>query len=729
MGAAALQSRPAFAAWPAQGVLPAGRPAPLRRGAAKYSGGAPRERSLLGASVSSCLALLAVGASASRERRPDGRGGHLRRSASSRGRGFATVEKPSAGKTFGGPVDSARGQGADPFPAAKYGKLAPVDRSTRAGKRLSAKLPAFRQWLSDRGCEGVDNVVIMENSRPGIRVRDAVTKGAAVLRVPRSAWISIPLGALELEPETELAWRLVREHWMGEGSEFSPYVDFLWGVDLSLHPVFWSDEEVAWLQASPGAHEEVLRVRQTVSERVGDLAARASAADAGAPAELLAEPARLEAELRFALVLVEARAIEAIPAAEGEPPCAAMVPLLDHLQHDAREEPHVSIGEDGDLEGVPMFAVANRVLHAGEEVRHCYEPVGNAQLLAHYGFVPVPEGTSQEQRLRANAFASVALPVRSSPEFAKVDSESCLERKLELLAEHTALDLRQGAGPEVARLELPKDIHAGGRFLPLARLLTMGAKPDMGQTPTAACDALFARLFEGVGPDATSPAPVLPVPATQDDVVAEVVARATAWEWCERLLKRYQKACTNVMEEMGMSPEEGQEETSEDLSESVPSAELENLIDSVVLAHYKAKAKSPDRRSAKSKKPREARLLAISDGRATVQFLSNGVRHQVPQDWVVRKRVRRSPQSQLVDKTRTGRGQLVMALYSNEAAVVETAYYMTQNIVQLGTQLLEAQGKGSASDVFGITANLKEEWDSEQKQVHEFARKAKEAEE
>mmetsp|Transcript_126680 Transcript_126680/g.370129 ORF Transcript_126680/g.370129 Transcript_126680/m.370129 type:complete len:726 (-) Transcript_126680:71-2248(-) len=723
MGSAALQSRPVFVTWPLQPPVTA-HPSGLRQlHPAGFPAAAARARPVTDASATSCVALLAIGVLACHEGRADVRKGLSRRSASSRGRGFAMAEQSAAGSKTGGPLDALRRRSSAAFSATKYGKFAFGGRSNgRKNGDLATVLPAFQQWLVARGCKGVDAIQIVAGGQTGIQLRAGVDEGATVLSVPREAWISVSCNGLELDPEAELAWRLACEHWLGGDSDFAPYVDFLWSVDLSLHPVYWDDSEVAWLRASPGAHEEVLSVRQTISERVKDLLKRAAAPDSGVPEEVLAEPARLEADLCFALVLVESRATEADPLSADEPSSAAMVPLLDHLKHDPRESPSLNVGADDTVAGMPMVAVATAGLQAGEELQHCFEPVGNSQLLAHYGCVPEAAGDGLQERLLANAFGSVALPVRMTPALSAADSEACRGAKLRLLAERAGLDLRPGAPPADSRVELPRDLHAGGRLLPAARLLSTSATVEPGHTPEAACEALFARLFRGVGPGAPGPAPVLPVPTDGDDLVKEVVARATAWTWCDQHLKRYQKACKDVAKEIGAFLQfEGEES---DPGEVSAGEEPETTVESIVFAHYKAK--SGDQRNVKSKRPREARVLAVSDGHATVQFLSNGVRHLIPQDWIVGNSDEQLERDQLADKTHSDRGRLVMMLYSNEAALVEHAYNVTQNAAQLGTQIIEARSRGLADDEFELTSQFSRDWEREQQEAQEAADTLKE---
>eukprot|EP00969_Alexandrium_andersonii_P067526 2978924-Alexandrium_andersonii.AAC.1 len=70
--------------------------------------------------------------------------------------------------------------------------------------------------------------------------------------------------------------------------------------------------------------------------------------------------------------------------------------------------------------------------------------------------------------------------------------------------------------------------------------------------------------------------------------------------------------------------------------------------------------------------PREARVLSASDGRATVQFLSNGVRHEIPADWIVREEEEEPGSGAEVDRTKASRAALVLSLFTNEALGLPT---------------------------------------------------------
>jgi len=553
-------------------------------------------------------------------------------------------------------------------------------------------------------------VEISAAGKPGVRLREDVGRGHLALKVPREAWLAVPL---ELpEPEVELAWRLLEERWRGPASEFAPYIDFLWSVDLSLHPVFWEDREVAWLRVSTQAHEEVVEVREAIAARLRALARRAAQPGSPAPPELRAEPEELQEALTFALLLVEARAMEAEPATPGEPSYAAMVPLLDHLSHDASQTPGANVGVQEDLAGVPMCAMADRDLKAGEELRHCYEAASGARLLARYGAVPEVKGRTLRSVLLSNEFSSVAVPVFLAEDTFHVSKQSCMQQKQQLLAERAGLDLRRGSRQAAARLTLPQDMQAGGRMLPAARFLVTTVEGY-------AVESLYELLFLGVGEGAEAQ-PSRPPPDAEPDVRLEISARATAWEWCERLLNRYQKAVEFIARDVGLdldaSPMAALQADAR--RKAPPAAAGAPKVGEVVQAHYKAKRAGGG--SGKSSRPREARLIARAEGRATLQFLANGVRHTVPEDWIVADSAPEapSPESEAQQQLRRERAYLAISMLTTEAGLIEAAYAMTQTCTRLGLQMLQARADGSPGEIYEATDQWRRYWEGEQRQLH-----------
>jgi len=211
-------------------------------------------------------------------------------------------------------------------------------------------------------------------------------------------------------------------------------------------------------------------------------------------------------------------------------------------------------------------------------------------------------------------YHSVKLPVRLLPQFLMDDTATMKPIKLRLLAERAGLDLRRKASGAATQLTLPDDFLLRGRMLPAARFIVAAVKPEPGEDEETACTRIFNELFQGVGPgseDQPLP-PVKPVPTSGADLSREIVARTVAWEWCERVLKRYRFAASRVLRDIG-------KKTDDDIDADAPAETLTE--GAIVKAHFKAKGK--DGKTGKSRKPRESRVQSMNDDLVTVQFLSN----------------------------------------------------------------------------------------------------------
>lgn len=527
--------------------------------------------------------------------------------------------------------------------------------------------PEFCAWLKEQGCEGVSRVEFRGLPGQGVWLRPEVpslslTEDSQVVSVPRNAWICERADVAE--PEVVLAWRLLQERWRGASSAFAPYVDYLWRVELRLHPLFWEPSEAAWLRVSYVAHEQLLDLREAMERRLKALQARVQKAQGSEapPVELLKDPTRLEAELRQALVLVEVRATTASPASPGEPSCCALVPLLDALRHDGTGDPMLQVGEME--EGSALCAVVLQDLQPGAELKHCYERISSAALLVHYGQLSRRE-TADETR-EANAYHSVPLAIRVTPnsEVAQVlqASQSGMTIKLDMLKKRLGLDLRDGVLSEKTTLFLPRDLMAKGRLLPICRFLSAKLPDDSSQiSEQEACEILFTKYFQGVLEDGVPPPPC---PQSSQELLVEVTSRSMAWDWCDRALQRYQKVGSSLMNEIRgkKAPTLG--------AAAAPKGIVEG---SLVHAHYKAKGKDGAR--TRSRGVKQARVLAVDGEEVTVQFLQNGVRQRVPREWVIAdKEADEEAAEKDVDEVaaiHAARGELALALVLTESSVLE----------------------------------------------------------
>lgn len=581
-------------------------------------------------------------------------------------------------------------------------------RPNWAGKTSAAgtkRLKALTAWLKDLGCEGLDAVQIAPDFTYGIRLQKTVLEDSTVLKIPPSAWLSVSTDVSD--PEAELAWRLVTERWRGTASQYHAFVDFLWHLPLETHPLNWTDSEAAWLQASDYASESLYELQRATAQRIKVLVQRAcgSEAEVSPPASLMTESTHLEAELKLALILVESRAVQ-VEGLPGQPGRAAMVPLLDHFQHDSTGEPKVVVTTKDDVDGciLSMNALATGTLEAGTELTHCFEPAGSGLLLVRYGYAPYTSSNDLLDMTQANVYSEVPLPIYVAQQSLGAKQESSWPIKLRLLAERADIDLRPGTPQSAGSLQLPQDIMDGGRLFPVARFLCCPVQAAAGQSEEAACEKLYLRLFEE---DDGKP------PGTMEWLLLEQEARDVAGAWCEKRLERYDtvgdlmttdvKTMRATKDSPGATALQGQD------------TDAGSWIGEVVMAHYKAKG--PSGSSVKSKQPREARLLDMDGQRASVQFLSNGVRHRVPCDWVL------GPEQTKVDRERLlhfARASLASSMLAIEAAYLETCYTLCRNMYDSITSLIEARRGDDDERIREETTAFHTLWEDEKERLREL---------
>mmetsp|Transcript_79311 Transcript_79311/g.157088 ORF Transcript_79311/g.157088 Transcript_79311/m.157088 type:complete len:715 (-) Transcript_79311:71-2215(-) len=610
--------------------------------------------------------------------------------------GFAVVDAPVQ------PSVQNLGEDVDDDDDERILALLRPDWSTKQSSAGNSRLKALTGWLKERGCEGLDDVQIAPDFTYGIRLRKTVVEDSTVLKIPRSAWFSVSMDAAD--PEAELAWQLVTERWRGAASQYQPFLDFLWHLPLDMHPLNWTALEAGWLKASYSASESLWDLQRTTADRIKLLAqrARGSGAEVSPPASLLAESKRLEAELKTALILVESRAVQ-VEGLPGEAGLAAMVPLLDHFQHDATGEPKVELTTKDDAKGniLSMDALAAGTLEAGTELTHCFEPAGSGLLLVRYGYAPWSAGNEVEDLTQANIYSELPLQVHVAQEELDAKRVSAWPIKLRLLAERADIDLRPGAPRSAKCLRLPQDMLATGRAVPLARFLCYPVRAAVGQSEEEACENLYLRLFEE---------DVNKVPDTMELLKLEREARDLAGYWCEKQLQPYNDVGDRMTTDVKTM--RATKEMPGATSQQGGDTDAGCWIGEVVMAHYKAKG--PDGGKVKSKQVREARVLGVDGQNATVQFLSNGVRHQVPCDWVL------GPERTKVDDKRLlhlARASLASAMLATEAACLETFYTLCRDMYDCTTKVIEACEGNDEIIIAAAQAEFQIAWEEEQKQL------------
>lgn len=567
--------------------------------------------------------------------------------------------------------------------AAGFAVAPPRKRARRGPKGGFAKEAKLRSWLKQLGCVGVDLIEIGQKSgvwlKPDLSSEQeaAVKEGRIVLEVPRQAWIQAdPMASSDADTEELLAAELLKERAKGRSSSFAPYVDFLWRRDLSHHPMFWTQEELSWLSACNGAQTAVLAMQEQAECRRAKLCERL---DITVPEE----------DVLFALCLVESRAIQT----DGV--CGALVPLLDHLRNDSTAGPALIVGDEG-VDGGPMVGVALHDLEPGTELRNCFEPASNLELFTQYGEVQIKDTSTDEDAVpEANAFNYVQLPIKVPAEQWRASSDSLKKVKLDILRRRAGFDFSREADGSEPFMRLPMDAMVTGRLLPTARFICMPVAPqDMEET----CDELFTNLFadcdpsllpgselEWGGRSASSRAP----PNNADELALEVKARVLVAEWFENSLRGYNKMSEKIAQEL--------EDTlvTSPGSPTAPGDSSQLQLAEVTYAYYKAKRK--DGRTGKSRAPKTCRVLSSrpSDKTVIVQFLENGVRHTIPEDWLVREADKGSAAAekggQQLASAHRARGLLAMALLGSQSSILQACYEMLLNVLQIGQGILDCK--------------------------------------
>lgn len=582
------------------------------------------------------------------------------------------------------------------------------------GFEVEEEEPELRRWMQSKGCKGLELVRLRTDGRLGVWLRsEKVESGREILVVPRDCCISVsePEDGSDQDIEEALAWQLLQERWKGQNSQYAPYVEFLWRQDQSQHPLFWGQEELGWLSVCPAAQSAVLNAQDKMERRARKLEARACAVRSDA-----AQRESLSTEVRFALVLVECRAIGVEGILESDPGMAALVPVMDHFRHNPNDAQSILVGESESEPGGPMVAQSAQEQMPGSELRSCFGYASNVELFCQYGLVPTLGDDSEEQQfveLESNFFGMVELPVRVSQKTWKETPDQNIRRlKTQLLAERAGLNFSAG---EDAVLRLPGDGAVVGRMMPTARFLVSPVFTEED------CEELFARLFadcnrsflpEDAGqlgtPEVASPAPV----NNADELRLEIQAREIAVEWCDNSLKRYVKMIERLSDVFGET-----KGVAANPLQQVTDVESKTEVGEVTRAHFNAKNK--DETTGKSRKAKECRVLSYSgSGVVTVQFLENGVRQSIPENWLVESTQATDSNSSGLKAHELGerraRALLALALISGERQVIEDISDMLKSVLELGQGLLDPKKSDSEKTI--LAQKLQAAWQAEQAQ-------------
>ena len=240
----------------------------------------------------------------------------------------------------------------------------------------------------------------------GVRAGQDIADGSAALVIPRSLLITTevaeasPIGQAILAIEGELvspdhsllAAYLLEERRRG-GSPFAPYLDTL-PESFPTHPLFFSDDEMAWLRGSY-ATAKVGERRRSIDR---DYAAISS--------KVQAFRAFSREELAWARVAVSSRVFGV---RIGGVATQALVPMADMLNHAPSPEVHWAYDDEANA----FLMKAARAIAKGTAVRDSYGSKCNGRFFVSYGFtladnpaneaavmLAIPEGAARREEKR-----------------------------------------------------------------------------------------------------------------------------------------------------------------------------------------------------------------------------------------------------------------------------------------------------------------------------------------
>ncbi|CAL1169596.1 unnamed protein product [Cladocopium goreaui] len=535
-------------------------------------------------------------------------------------------------------------------------------------------------WMRDRGCTGLADVQLLLGGGVALRRKcqcGQVKEGQELFSIPKAAWLVADQDPCSVEA---LAWKLLRELWE-EDSSFAPFVNHLHRQDLSSHPIFWEEDEVAWLRPSLEGFESVVQLRARSEERVARLLARVAAEVPAVSQRFEGNEEALVRELRWALATVEVKSFEAED--EGQA-LIALCPFLGDLHVIAAGSDVVGFEKEGDR----LVLTGMKSLRPGEQLYKRVEKSG-AWLLANLGVVPGSEKLgvpSDADLVECNTSGNCWL---AGPETdpGSYPRQTYMQTKMELLQEHAKLDFR---GPRIPgtpcknySFVLPDEAMGTGRLLPAGRFLIADIA-GMGGDVKAWMERWFVRFFRHCKLDSypstgnrSSDEQVDEVLTMVHDTQIEVQARRTVATWAQQALLEKNQMIERIASGTGL-----------------PLGDTDGVIvvqeDQTVMAYFKAKRK--DGSIGKSKKPREAVVLSIMEETLRVQFVGNKRRHEIPQNWVVSSAPLPDPKllSSGCSPERLARGKLAITLLRNEKAIVA----LVLETLSEAADMLEELGNG-----------------------------------
>lgn len=198
-------------------------------------------------------------------------------------------------------------------------------------------------------------------------------------------------GALKLDSWSSLILVMIYEFLRGAESNWEPYFSIL--PEFFDTPMFWSDEELEVLQASPvrgkiGRNDAVEMFRVKILPVIRSHASVFANSQTCSDEELINLAHRMGSTIMaYAFDLEndegheeEDEDEEWVEDREGKT-MMGMVPMADMLNADAEFNAHINHGDDS------LTATALREIKAGEEILNYYGPLSNSELLRRYGYV------------------------------------------------------------------------------------------------------------------------------------------------------------------------------------------------------------------------------------------------------------------------------------------------------------------------------------------------------
>lgn len=198
---------------------------------------------------------------------------------------------------------------------------------------------------------------------------------------------------------TSLILILIYEHLQGAGSSWRPYLDVLPTIGDFSTPMFWADDELAELQASPVAGkvgkdeaEKMMRTKILPVVRAHPTIFFPEGSAELSDDELVQLAFRMGSVIMaYAFDLEKEEQDEDKDAEDAEEEdewvedregktMLGMVPMADILNADATFNAHIEHGEHA------LTATSLRPIKAGEEILNYYGPLSNGELLRRYGY-------------------------------------------------------------------------------------------------------------------------------------------------------------------------------------------------------------------------------------------------------------------------------------------------------------------------------------------------------